>query len=182
MVNLVKMQAGITIDPGNQSGFAIWQGNVLVDVFTGQSTQPFAVARQTITRMKALGLWEDLAWIVHEDQIARSRNTTRSMISLSYWTGMLLGAIVNQAYNDGIFFKVLKVLPETWKGGMSKIATEFHILGKQGRHSRLADTELTCFTDPVFSVPPRDRTAKERKIASDLIDAVGIGLWYLRRF
>jgi hypothetical protein len=98
---------------------------------------------------------EKMAWYP-----GRPNSSPKDLIEVS-----LFGAYVAGRLTDG---KVTAVLPQVWKGSVSKAISHKRI------ESKLRPAELVVLHDYLDT-----RGAKKRQL--DVMDAIGIGLWQLRR-
>lgn len=178
---------GISIDPSiSQIAFALWLDGALVysDLLLNSLARG-SVHQRSIRMAQDLALeldpWVDCyAWLAIEDQIIRPRGPARSLIVLKQAAATVSATLSNR-------YRVLQVydyLPETWKGGNSKLGTEHHLMGvpEVGRPGVLSASEKCAVTLPACLKHYRSRAHLEQKAASDVFDAIGIGLYHLRRY
>lgn len=169
---------GVSIDPAvDNPAVALWWGNLLVTAFRVVSTVPSkgvdsrsrAATRAIISCLHELGV-EVLDWIAVEDQIIRAGGPRQSIVMLAQASAAIVAGLSIEFNCDSI----LRPLPETWKGFESKEGTEKRLL------CVLSAEEVSRIECPALNVPMRKRKESEAKLASDVMDAIGIGLWALK--
>lgn len=190
------MLVGVSIDPAiTQHGYCIWYGDTAVSAGLFEYQTRGTVNERSVRIAQAFATWlraewtDQLTWIAVEDQIIRPRSPyNQAIMTLKTAADTVSAVLLERFSSPEHIVHVARYLPETWKGSMSKQATEMHIMGDAlGRKGRLSPEEKTIFTLPECYTPYRQRTGKdhkdrEKKRASDVFDAVGIGLRYLGRF
>jgi hypothetical protein len=134
-----------SIDPGKDTGCALWEGGYLVGLWLGE---PVFVEYPP-------------CWVhIEKPQIYPSQPVPpNDIITLAITAGCIAG----HAESNG--HKVEFVLPHTWKGNLPKEVSHKRILGKLSSTERLLVDGL--------------KVAPSKK--HNVLDAIGIGLWVLRR-
>ena len=183
----LTVEVGVSIDPAiTQLGYCIWYDNTAVCADLFEYKTRGTVSERSIRIAQAFASWleydwtNQLSWVAVEDQIIRPRSPYNQAIMTLKTAADTVSAVLLERFGSP---EIVRYLPETWKGSMSKQSTEMHITGDHfKRPGRLRPEELLIFQLPECYTPFRERTQVQKKRASDVFDAVGIGLRYLGRF
>jgi len=189
------MIVGVSIDPSIvQHGYCIWYGTTAVSAGLFEWKSKGTISERSVRIAQAFATWlqadwvDHLTWVAVEDQIIRPRSPYNQAIMTLKTAADTVAAVLLERFSaPKAPVQVVRYLPETWKGSMSKQATEVHIVGDANHLGRLSPEERNIFTREECYIPYRQRTGKTHKptaskTASDVFDAVGIGLRYLGRF
>lgn len=199
------MLVGLSLDPKIKAhGVALWydENLVMVDLFKygtkgDVSQRALRIAQALATWLRKEWVRGDLDWIAVEDQILRSnvgtqkrfmRSPNKAIMTLKTAADTAAAILEERFSGEAERCVVWRPLPEAWKGSMSKQATEIHLIGNPaiGRPGRLTSEErgicLAWLKENGIPLEFRKRTDREADEASDIFDAVGIGLKYVGRW
>jgi hypothetical protein len=148
----------ISIDPGNDTGWAIWRAGALVDAGVGDPRQSVH-HRLTSPEGQKLDTVDEV-WIESQVVYPRSKVPPNDLIKLAQSAGRWAGRY------DALGVEAYFVEPARWKGQVPK---EIH-------QQRIVN-DLTTF-ELAISV----RATKSIALAKrhNMLDAIGIGLWALK--
>lgn len=153
----------VSIDPGlGGTGIAVWENARLTDVLIVR-TDPGdpLVERVMIVRAAAARMVKPLDLLVIEYQQTYGGRAAKGDANDLLKATLLSGALLT--LSDCI---ATLVLPHEWKGSAKKDVTRARCL------EDLTEAELQIVSE---------RCGKNQKLQGDVWDAVGIGLWWLRR-
>lgn len=140
-----------TLDPGNNTGWAIFEDDLLLDA----GVLPFGDVRQTLRFYSG-----DMVLIeVPRHYPHREKGDVNDLLDLSLRAGEL------KAWAEGQKAKVELVWPRTWKGSAPKEI-----------HNQRVLRALKAFELKLLPKSPR-----AKKHDHNMLDAVGLGLWKLGR-
>ena len=186
------MEVGISVDPqASRMGLALWYDGELeyagLWLYRGRAKS----TRKAVALAKQVTWWlqEDytifIDWLSVEGQVIRRGGPVKSIMRLQACAETFTATLEQRLISlGGGITEIYRPLPEEWKGSMSKLATEYHIMGnsKVNRPGILSEVERNSIVYPTCWIPHRERTSTQRGLASDVFDAIGIGLATLRRF
>lgn len=148
----------ISIDPGNNTGWAVFAGSVLVFAGVEKKSDLFRATSPTIPggiilAQETLVLVEIPRWYPHDQK------DTNDLLDLC----VLVGEV--KRFYESQSCKVELVFPRTWKGTVPKPI-----------HNKRV---LAALTPEEVAVLPKRPRAKDHD--HNLLDAIGLGLWKLGR-
>jgi hypothetical protein len=133
----------VSIDPGNNTGIAVWEDGRMVQAYLVQDSAPSAAC---------LGA-ETVVEIPRIYPTGKGKGDPNDLIQVAYVAGRISAGAS----------RVVKVYPYQWKGQVDQEILERRIL------ERLTQWEL------------REIPRLPKSTLHNVTDAVGIGLWYLKR-
>lgn len=159
----------LSIDPGvTCCGWALWKGNELFEC--GLSRTKAKTIEERVQDQKFRWHWriEIDKLVIEKPEIYQQRfwkGDPRDLIDLAMVVGGIIGA-------NSFFADVKTVFPKQWKKQVPKHITEKRVLEK------LSPKEKGILATPEVIGEPHTAPPSLRH---NLIDAVGIGLWSLKR-
>lgn len=162
----------VTIDPGaNDTAMAVWTGNTLARLTLFVNTRELTKEVQLFLEHKPV-----FSCYVENQHIDKRANIrARNIIDVAFWAGAAAHAVPAMERE--------RIAPNTWKGQQPKHVTCSRTL------SKMFPEELRIFWRAVARFTAKPASAVEKAIrmnrldpqdvkrATDLLDAVGIGLY-----
>lgn len=149
----------LAIDPGNGTGVAIFKALKLIQAGMVTFTDYMGYSKQLFTLIKKV---RPSIIVVEKPQIYQPRfwkGDPNDVLSVAIKVGIVIAVASHESC------RVEEVLPHKWKGTRPKTVDNAHTL------SLLSEEETRVLNRVILS----------KSKLHNVIDAIGIGLWYLKR-